>query len=48
MIPNDGRVPSFRLVFLVERCGSFMDCSGQGAHVELVDSLKVKDKYGEC
>jgi len=43
----DGRVPSFRLDFMVERCGSFTNWSGQGAHLELVDSLKVKDRYGE-
>jgi len=27
--------------------GGFMDCSGQGAHVELANSLKVKVRYGE-
>jgi len=27
--------------------GSFMDCSGKGAHAELADSLKVKVRYGE-
>jgi len=27
--------------------GSFMGCSRQGAHLKLVDSLKVKDRYGE-
>jgi len=47
MIPLDGIVPSFLLVFLVERCGSFMDCSGQGPHLQLVDSLMVKVRYGE-
>jgi len=31
----------------VEEGGNFMDCSGQGAHLELVDFLKVKDRYGE-
>jgi len=31
----------------VEKCGTFMDYSGQGVHVELVDSLKVKVRYGE-
>jgi len=43
----EGVLPSSDWSFLWRSGGSITDCNGQGAHIELVDSLKVNVRCGE-